>query len=137
MRRRDKEKDKVRDLDKQENEEEPLGEFLSEPLPERYVVVLNRARSSLDGWGENVKRTHKRREEANKKLWEDTQESTRGLDTVSMYKWFDYSQDKKRHKTNKDEIGGDHAPRSCGWCPRCTGSDEKCAVQSMLSPGQH
>ena len=125
MRRKDKENDKGKDLDKHENEEEPLGEFLSEPLPEGYVVALNGARSS----GENVKRTHKRREEANKKLWEDTQESTRGLDTVSMYKWFDYSQDKKRHKTNQDEIGGDYAPRSCGWCPRCTGSDEKCTVQ--------
>ena len=130
-RRRDKETDKGRDFDKHEIEEEPLGVFLSKPLPERCVVVLNRARSSLDGWGENVKRTHKRREEAKKKLREDTQESTRGLDTLSMlYKRFEYSQDKLRYKTNKDEFGGDHTPRSSGWCPRCTGRDETYPVQS-------
>ena len=69
----------------------------------------------LDAQGESLKRTHKRREEANKKLWEDTQESTRGLDTLSMlYKKFECWQDKLRHKTKKREIGGDHTPRSSG-----------------------
>ena len=100
MKWRDKEKDKVRDFDKQEDEEELHGKFLSEVLVERYVVVLYRARSFLDGQGENLQRTHNRREEANKTLWKNTQESTRGLDTLSMLcKRFECRQDKLRHKT--------------------------------------
>ena len=95
------------------------------------MLVLERARSSLDGRGENLKRTHKRREEANKKLLEKTEESTLGLDTLGiLYKRFEHSQDKLRHKTNEDGIGGDQTPRRCGWCPRCTGRDEKYPVLS-------
>ena len=78
-----------------------------------------------------MRKTHNGREEANKKLWEDTQESTRGLDTLSMlYKRFECRQDKLRHKTHKDEIGGDQTPRSCGWCPRRKGSDKEYPVRS-------